>query len=84
MPVVEPHLTCLDGQVFDLMDRDKGGSLGIEELKQLMEVRDHTRVHLRSVANITSSWNVQAILCVNMLQAVPRLFFVFADARYED
>ena len=25
-------------QVFDLMDRDKGGSLGIEELKQLMEV----------------------------------------------
>lgn len=25
-------------QVFDLMDRDKGGSLGVDEVKQLMDM----------------------------------------------
>ena len=32
------HALCLS-QVFDLMDRDRGGALGVEEIKQLMEVR---------------------------------------------
>ena len=39
VPALPPQSPYLPHQVFDLMDRDSGGSLGVEEIKQLMEVR---------------------------------------------
>lgn len=43
-------------QVFDLMDRDKGGSLGVDEVKQLMDMLGKSGSRLGGLWKRFSKW----------------------------